>query len=278
MREILGVIDPIAVRFLGIKVHWYGVIIGLAIMLALYLAVSEGKRQGLRPDDFYDYLLYALPIALICARIYYVIFQWDYYKRFPAEIYRIWDGGIAIYGGLLGALLVLVIFCKKRQLSPWLFLDVIAPTVILAQGIGRWGNFINQEAHGEAVSRIFLVQMHLPNFIIEQMNIGGTYYQPTFLYESVWDILGFLVLILLRHRKKLFKQGEIFLTYVAWYSFGRFFIEGMRTDSLMLLGLRVSQWLSVILFIGALSTIIYRRLNNKHLPWYLVVQKDDDQA
>lgn len=269
MNGILGAIDPIAFQFLGLKVHWYGVIIGSAIILALYLAVSEGKRRGLKADDFYDYLLYALPVALICARIYYVVFQWDYYKHVPSEIYRIWDGGIAIYGGLLGALLVLVIFCQRRQISPWLFLDVIAPTVILAQGIGRWGNFINQEAHGEAVSRAFLAQMHLPEFIIEQMNIGGIYYQPTFLYESTWDILGFLVLVLLRHRKNLFKQGEIFLCYVAWYSFGRFFIEGMRTDSLMLLGLRVSQWLSVILFVSALTLIIYRRLTNKQLSWYL---------
>lgn len=269
MNFSLGVIDPIAFSLGGLQVHWYGVIIGCAVLLALCLAVSEGKKRQVPADDFYDYILWALPIALISARAYYVIFQWQYYQNDLSEIYRIWDGGIAIYGGLLGALLVLVIFCRKKQLSAWLFLDIISPTVILAQGIGRWGNFINQEAHGEAVSHAFLTSLHLPGFIIDQMNINGIYYQPTFLYESVWDILGFVILMLLRHRKHLFKRGEIFLTYVAWYSFGRFFIEGMRTDSLMLGALRVSQWLSVILFIGAIILIAYRRYYRPNEPWYL---------
>lgn len=269
MNLKLGAIDPIAFRLGPLQVHWYGVIIGCAVLLALYLSVTEGKKRGVDADDFYDFILWALPISLICARLYYVIFQWSYYKDDLSEIYRIWDGGIAIYGGLLGALAVLIVFCSYKNISAWLFLDIISPTVILAQGIGRWGNFINQEAHGDQVSRSFLEQLHLPNFIIEQMNINGVYYQPTFLYESTWDILGFLILLLLRHRKHLFKQGEIFLTYVAWYSFGRFFIEGMRTDSLMLGALRVSQWLSVILFITAIGLICYRRYYRPNDPWYI---------
>ena len=269
MNFNLGAIDPIAFNFLGFQVHWYGVIIGVAVLLALYLAVNEGKKRGIVADDFYDFILWALPIALICARAYYVIFRWSYYSANPSEIYRIWDGGIAIYGGLLGALVVLIVFCRIKKLSPWLFLDVISPTVILAQGIGRWGNFINQEAHGGPVTRAFLENLHLPNFIISQMNIQGIYYQPTFLYESLWDILGFVLLICLRHRQHLFKQGEIFLTYVAWYSFGRFFIEGMRTDSLMLGALRVSQWLSVILFVLALGIFWCRRYYLPNNPWYL---------
>jgi phosphatidylglycerol---prolipoprotein diacylglyceryl transferase len=152
---------------------------------------------------------------------------------------------------------------------------VIAPTVILAQGIGRWGNFINQEAHGGVTSLSFLHQLHLPAFIINQMYINGNYYQPTFLYESLWDVLGFLILISLRHRQGLFKQGEVFLSYVLWYSFGRFFIEGMRTDSLMLGGLRVSQWLSVVLFIVALGIWAYRRYYNPLNAWYVDGSKQD---
>lgn len=269
MTSFLGALNPIAFDLGGIQVHWYGIIISLAVMIAVVLSVREGKRRNLDEDYFYEYLLLALPFALISARAYYVIFEWSYYAQHPSEIYRIWDGGIAIYGGLIGALIVLVIYCRCKKISPWLFLDVIAPTVILAQGIGRWGNFMNQEAHGESTTRKFLENLHLPNFIIEQMQIKGVYYQPTFLYESLWDIAGFILLIVLRQKKNLFKRGEVFFSYVIWYSFGRFFIEGMRTDSLMLGFLRVSQWLSAILFIGAIIFWYARRYFEPLEPWYL---------
>lgn len=272
MRELnlfFGSIDPIALRLGPIAVHWYGVIIGSAVLLALYLSVREGKKRGIIEDYFYDFLVVALPVAIICARIYYVVFQWTYYSARPDEIIRIWDGGIAIYGGLIGAIMTLVVFCHVRNISPWLFMDVMAPTVIMAQGIGRWGNFINQEAHGLPTTRAFLSNLHLPDFIVNQMNIGGTYYQPTFLYESVWDILGFVLLMSLRHREHLFRRGEVVLSYIVWYSFGRFFIERMRTDSLMLGPLRVSQWLSVILFLGGIGLICWRRYWQPHNPWYL---------
>ena len=269
MENFVAAINPIAFNLGPIQVHWYGIIIAFAVFLAVILAVKEGTKRGLEEDYFYEYLLWALPVALICARTYYVIFEWPYYAQHLDEIYRIWDGGIAIYGGLIGALIVLVVYCRCKQISPWLFLDVIAPTVILAQGIGRWGNFINQEAHGESTTLKFLQNLHLPQFIIQQMQIKGVYYQPTFLYESLWDILGFVILISLRHRPKLFKRGEIFFSYVIWYSFGRFFIEGMRTDSLMLGVLRVSQWLSAILFIGAIIFWYARRYFEPLEPWYL---------
>lgn len=269
MENFLAAINPIAFDLGPIQVHWYGIIIAAAVFLAVILAVKEGTKRGLEEDYFYEYLLWALPISLICARTYYVIFEWPYYAQHLDEIYRIWDGGIAIYGGLIGALIVLIVYCRVKAISPWLFLDVIAPTVILAQGIGRWGNFINQEAHGESTTLKFLQSLHLPDFIIQQMQIKGVYYQPTFLYESLWDILGFIILISLRHRPKLFKRGEIFFSYVIWYSFGRFFIEAMRTDSLMLGVLRVSQWLSAILFIGAIIFWYARRYFEPLEPWYL---------
>ena len=262
MRELglfLGEIDPIALKLGPIAVHWYGVIIGIAVLLALYLSIKEGERRGIQEDNFYDFLIVALPVAIICARIYYVVFEWNYYASNPAEIIRIWDGGIAIYGGLIGAVLTLIIFCRVKKLSPWLFMDVMAPTVIMAQGIGRWGNFFNQEAHGVQTTRAFLERLCLPDFIINQMKIDGIYYQPTFLYESIWDLLGFGILMCLRHKNHLFKRGEVVLSYVIWYSFGRFFIEGMRTDSLMLGPLRVSQWLSVFLFFFGIGLILYRR-------------------
>lgn len=269
MFDTVAVIDKIAFNIGPIMVHWYGIIIATGVLLAVILSIREGNRRGLDEDYIYDFLLWAMPISIICARIYYVVFQWPYYSAHPEMIYRIWDGGIAIYGGLIGAAIVLIIFCNKNRLSAWEFLDIVAPTVIMAQGIGRWGNFINQEAHGVATSLNFLQDtLHLPHFIVQQMCINGVYYQPTFLYESVWDIAGFILLLALRHRKELFKRGEIFLTYVMWYSFGRFFIEGMRTDSLMLGPLRVSQWLSFIFFFSALTIWIIRR-KKQNQPWYL---------
>ena len=269
MEAVLAKIDPIAFELGPIPVHWYGIIIASAMVLAVFLAVNEGQKRGIKEDTIYDLLLWGLPLALICARLYYVIFQWQYYRVYPSEIYRIWDGGIAIYGGLIGAFIVVLVLCKRQEISAWLMLDVVAPTVILAQGIGRWGNFVNQEAHGKATSRFFLQSLHLPEWIINQMRINGVYYQPTFLYESVWDILGFILLVSLRHRLHLFKQGEVFLAYLIWYAFGRFFIEGMRTDSLMLGALRVSQWLSLLLFIGAIIVGVWRRRNDPTLEWYL---------
>jgi phosphatidylglycerol:prolipoprotein diacylglycerol transferase len=269
LNLFLAALNPIAFHLGGIKVHWYGIIIATGVVLAVYLSVREGKRRGLKEDDFYDLILWALPFSIISARIYYVVFQWSYYAQHLDQIYQIWDGGIAIYGCLIGAIIVISVFCHYRQIPEWLLLDVVAPTVIMAQGIGRWGNFMNQEAHGRPTTLAFLQKLHLPDFIIQQMRIRGVYYQPTFLYESLWDIAGFVVLMSLRHRPKLFKRGEVFFGYVIWYSFGRFFVEGMRTDSLMLGSLRVSQWLSVVLFIGAIAWLLHRRYWHPLAPWYL---------
>ncbi|MBF7125010.1 prolipoprotein diacylglyceryl transferase [Pediococcus pentosaceus] len=270
MNLTLGALNPIAFNLGGIQVHWYGIIIASAVVLATILAVQEAKRRRIDPDSIYDLILWALPVAIITARMYYVIFEWGYYQNHVDEIVRVWDGGIAIYGALIGAGIVVYLFCRANWIPVWLMLDIIAPVLIMAQGIGRWGNFMNQEAFGRITSLTFLQSLHLPHFIIQQMLINGAYRQPTFLYESLWDILGFIVLMSLRHKKHLFKQGEVFLSYVIWYAFGRFFVEGMRTDSLMLLGIRVSQWLSVILFIGAIGILVFRRKSmRERLPDYL---------
>ncbi|MBF7104095.1 prolipoprotein diacylglyceryl transferase [Pediococcus pentosaceus] len=270
MNLTLGALNPIAFNLGGIQVHWYGIIIASAVVLATILAVQEAKRRRIDPDSIYDLILWALPVAIITARMYYFIFEWGYYQNHVDEIVRVWDGGIAIYGALMGAGIVVYLFCRANWIPVWLMLDIIAPVLIMAQGIGRWGNFMNQEAFGRITSLAFLQSLHLPHFIIQQMLIDGAYRQPTFLYESLWDILGFIVLMSLRHKKHLFKQGEVFLSYVIWYAFGRFFVEGMRTDSLMLLGIRVSQWLSVILFIGAIGILLFRRKSmRERLPDYL---------
>ncbi len=266
----LGAIDPIAFSLGGLSVHWYGVIIASAVLLAIFLGTNESEKRGIKGDDIIDMMLWALPISIIGARIYYVIFEWRYYIQHPAEIIAIWNGGIAIYGGLIAGGLTVYWFTKKRGLPFWLVLDIAAPSVIIAQAIGRWGNFVNQEAHGEATTKAFLEGLHIPDFIVNNMNIEGVYYQPTFLYESLWNVLGFILLLILRRRKNLLKRGEVALSYVLWYSFGRFFIEGLRTDSLMLAQtIRVSQLLSILLFVGAILLWIYRRKKYSENPYYL---------
>ncbi|NUE97144.1 prolipoprotein diacylglyceryl transferase [Lactobacillus melliventris] len=262
-------INPVAFKLGNLSVKWYGIIMAVAIILAVSMAIFEGRKRQIESDDFMDLLLWAVPLGYVGARIYYVIFEWHYYSQHLDEIIAIWNGGIAIYGGLLAGLAVLLVFCYKRMLPPFLMLDIITPGVMAAQILGRWGNFINQEAHGGPTTLAFLQSLHLPDFIINQMKIGGVYYQPTFLYESFFNLIGLLIILLLRHRKHLFKQGEIFMLYLAWYSVVRFFVEGMRTDSLYLWGsIRVSQMLSVILLIVVIVLFIYRRRIVKP-KWYL---------
>lgn len=258
MNENIHPLNPIALKLGPIEVHWYGVIIGSGLALALFLAIREGNRRGLPKDTFADLMLWAIPIAIISARIYYVLFEWKYYVHHPAEIPAIWNGGIAIHGALIGSIITTYVFSKKRGISFWKIADIAAPSIILGQAIGRWGNFMNQEAHGREVSRAFLENLHLPDFIINQMYINGTYYHPTFLYESLWDFAGFILLIVLRRVN--LRRGELFLSYVIWYSIGRYFVEGMRTDSLMLTStLRMAQMISIVLVIFSIVVIIYRR-------------------
>ena len=273
---MLAALNPNAVQFRPFRIRWYGIIIASAVLLAVFLSVREGRRRGLKEDDIYDCLLWALPVALVCARAYYVIFQWKYYSQNPAMIPCIWDGGIAIYGGLIAAAIVFIIYCRRHALSPWLVLDIAAPTVMIAQAIGRWGNFMNQEAYGAPTTLHFLQSLHLPDWVIQQMLIDGAYRQPTFLYESAWNVLGFIIIMSIRHRTGWFKQGEILFSYLIWYSFGRFFIEGMRTDSLFIGPLRVSQIVSLVLFFGAIGLWIWRRKHSQ-LPDYLTGNQAKEQ-
>lgn len=265
---MFGVVNPVAFHLFGIAVYWYAVIIVSGIVLAVWLSSREAVRVGLKSDDVIDFMLWGLPCAIIGARLYYVIFQWQDYVDNPIEIILTRNGGLAIYGGLIGGGLALFFFTRHRFISTWTFLDIAAPSVILAQAIGRWGNFMNHEAYGPATTRGFLENLHLPKFIIDNMDIDGTYHQPTFLYESTWNVLGFIVLVLLRRKKDFLREGEVFLSYLIWYSFGRFFIEGMRTDSLYAFGnIRVSQVVSLVLFFGAIGLIIWRRKKG-NIPYY----------
>lgn len=268
MEQGIQPLNPIAIDLGPIQVHWYGLIIGFGVLLGLIIALRESERRGLDKEIFTDLILFAVPIAIISARIYYVIFQWEYYSQNPGDIIKIWNGGIAIHGALIGSVLTAIVFAKVKKVSFWKLVDIAAPSLLLGQAIGRWGNFMNQEAHGGEVTRSFLENMHLPEFIINQMYINGTYYHPTFLYESIWNILG--VIILLSLRKVNLRRGELFLTYVLWYSIGRYFIEGLRTDSLMLTeSLRIAQVISIVLVVVAIALVVYRRVRGHADKRYL---------
>jgi phosphatidylglycerol:prolipoprotein diacylglycerol transferase len=215
-----------------------------------------------------NFILWALPIAIIGARLYYILFDLEPYLADPIQIFNTRSGGLAIYGGLIAAVIVLIVYTRHNFIDPWLFLDVVAPGVMLGQAMGRWGNFTNHEAYGGETTRQFLESLHLPQFIINNMYIDGAFRQPTFFYESMWSLLG-LILILIIRKKVAVKCGELFLGYVTWYSFGRFFVEGMRTDSLYFFGgLRVSQVLSLVLFVGGIALLYYRRKKRTDIKLY----------
>ncbi|HFD7531283.1 TPA: prolipoprotein diacylglyceryl transferase [Staphylococcus aureus] len=258
MGIVFNYIDPVAFNLGPLSVRWYGIIIAVGILLGYFVAQRALVKAGLHKDTLVDIIFYSALFGFIAARIYFVIFQWPYYAENPGEIIKIWHGGIAIHGGLIGGFIAGVIVCKVKNLNPFQIGDIVAPSIILAQGIGRWGNFMNHEAHGGPVSRAFLEQLHLPNFITENMYINGQYYHPTFLYESIWDVAGFIILVNIRKHLKL---GETFFLYLTWYSIGRFFIEGLRTDSLMLTSnIRVAQLVSILLILISISLIVYRRI------------------
>ncbi|NQN67152.1 prolipoprotein diacylglyceryl transferase [Streptococcus suis] len=255
--------DPIAIRLGPLEIRWYAICILLGLVLGVYLATKEAPRKKILQDDILDFILLAFPLSIIGARIYYVAFSWSEYKDNLLSVFAIWNGGIAIYGGLITGALVLYFFTRYRFINTLDFLDVVAPSVMIAQAIGRWGNFFNQEAYGKAVESLD----YLPGFIRDQMYIEGAYRQPTFLFESLWNLLGFGLICILRRRPGLLKQGEITAFYLIWYGFGRLLIEGLRTDSLMFLGIRVSQWLSGILILVGISMVVVRRRQSS-IPFY----------
>lgn len=253
-------LDRVFIQLGPFSIYWYGVIIALGLFLGLYLATREADRLGLKKDYFIDLVVIATPVAIIFARIYYVIFEWDLYRDGPLwKMIAVWEGGIAIHGALIGAVLTAILYARYKNISFFQLADIAAPSIILGQAIGRWGNFMNQEAHGGPISQTTYENFHqyLPDFIMNQMCIDGMMYHPTFLYESIWNFIVFGFLLLLRKYNPL--RGEVFLSYVILYSIGRIFIEAMRTDSLWLGPIKQAQFFSLILIVGALIIIIYRR-------------------
>lgn len=261
-------LSNVAFNIFGINVYWYGVIIGSGIMLALLLAIYEAKRTNQKPDDYIDFTMIAIVVCVICARLYYVIFSWDYYSQHISEVFAIRNGGLAIYGGIIGGVITAFLFTKKKKLNFWLFADTAAPSLLLGQIIGRWGNFFNREAFGGYTDGLFAMRYmkdqvsNIPQSVINNIvTVNGVDYiqvQPTFLYESLWNLGVFIILMILKRNKKF--DGQIFGLYILGYAIGRVWIEGLRTDQLILghTGIAVSQLLSaVLIFVGI--AILYMR-------------------
>lgn len=254
--------NPELINIFGLSIRWYSVLILIGAALGIYLLKREANRYGMNWDFVFNLSFWTIIFGIIGARLYYVIFHWAEYRTNLLDIFKIWNGGLAIHGGLIAGAITVYLYCKKVGASTLKIIDMAIPSVIIAQAIGRWGNFFNSEAHGVATSLSKLQSLHIPKFIIDGMNIDGVYYHPTFLYESIWCLLGFIILLIIR-RNKYTKVGTITGTYLMWYSTGRFFIEHLRTDSLMLGGFRVAQIISIILFITGLFLIIRNKRQGK---------------
>lgn len=254
--------NKIALSLGPLTITWYSICILLGIILAGIIINREAKKYNIPTSFITNLVFWCVVFGLLGARIYYVLFNLDYYASSPIEIIKIWNGGLAIHGGIIAGLITLVVYCKKYQVNILKMLDIAAPALLLAQGIGRWGNFFNGEAHGGIVTRSFLEGLHLPEFIIDGMHIGGHYYHPTFLYESVFCIIGFFVLFGFRSLKKA-KLGNTTALYLIWYGVLRFFVESLRTDSLMLGSLKMAQVISKIMVVVGIVMFIITKIKCK---------------
>ncbi|MDO4312843.1 MAG: prolipoprotein diacylglyceryl transferase [Eubacteriales bacterium] len=267
----------------GFDIAFYGMIIGVGILAGILIAMLQAKRTKQNPETYVDLAIYGVIFGIIGARIYYVIFSWDMYKNDLLSIFNIRQGGLAIYGGVIGAVITVFVFARKRNLAPGRLLDTACLGLVLGQAIGRWGNFFNREAFGEYTNGLFAMRIPIDavrsSDVTQQMRdhlemidgVGYIQVHPTFLYESVWCLLV-LALLLFYHRRQMFK-GEIFLVYLAGYGFGRFWIEGLRTDQLLLPGIgwpvsRVLAFLltagSVVLIVKVRKTMLRRRTMHRH--------------
>ena len=250
--------DRVAIDLGFIQIYWYSLTMLFGVLFGALVAFLEVRRQKMNLIDFENMAFYAILSGFLGARIYYVLFNLDYYLKYPGEIIAVWNGGLAIHGAIIGSCIAILLYCKKKKMPFLKILDICVPGLLLGQIIGRWGNFFNGEAHGGVVTRAFLEKLHLPNFIIDGMNINGVYYHPTFLYESMLNLVCFIVLIILRRNKKI-KTGMFVGIYMVWYGVVRFFVEGLRTDSLMLGSLRMAQVISIVMVVLGIGILIWSR-------------------
>lgn len=250
-----------------IKIYWYSFFILMGVIVGYKLAINESQKFKIPKDYMINYFFYVLIFGLLGARAYYVIFNFAEYQNNLLDIFKVWEGGLAIHGGIIAGILVTLVYTKKYKIPFFRIVDIMVISLIIGQCIGRWGNFFNGEAHGPVTTLSFLQSLHLPKFIIDGMYINGNYYQPTFLYESIGCLIGFILLILIRKRKNLI-LGDLTSIYLIWYGIIRFFIEGLRTDSLLFFNLKAAQLVSIIMIICGILIIVLTRCITKYRKYY----------
>ena len=250
--------NPIFIDLGFIQIYWYSITMLLAILTGSFLFYKALKKKKISEFDITNILFYAVLFGIIGARVYYCLFNLDYYLKYPLEILEVWNGGLAIHGAILGGFIAIVFYCKKHKINILKITDAASFSVIIAQAIGRWGNFFNGEAHGAITTLEALQAWHLPNFIIEGMHIGNAYYVPTFLIESIFCFVLFIVLLIVRGNRYI-KLGQTTCLYMMLYGIERFIVEGMRTDSLMLGNLRIAQLVSVVMVVVGLVLFLKLR-------------------
>jgi phosphatidylglycerol:prolipoprotein diacylglycerol transferase len=268
MDMIANNINPVAFSIGAFEIRWYSLCILAAVIVGYFTINRECKRFGLRSDFVFNMMFWAFVVGLLGARVYYVIFNLSAFKGDWLSIFKIWEGGLAIHGGLIGGLITIILYCKKYKVKPVRILDFVAPAMLICQSIGRWGNFFNQEAHGPATSPDMLRRFFIPDFIIQGMTVeDGVTYTPLFLYESLLCLVAFIIILIIR-RGKYVKIGQPFAFYLLFYGAIRFFIEMGRTDSLMLGGFKMAQVVSVIFFIVGFCMLAYSSRKNKFEDLY----------
>ena len=251
--------NPVLFEIGPVTIYWYSVLILVAFVLATYFAMREAKRFGISKDFIFNMVFWVVIFGILGARLYFILFNWAYFSANPMEIFKIWNGGLAIHGGLIAGFIVVVVYSRKYKTNTFKLADICVVPMLLAQAIGRWGNFFNGEAHGAATTLQHLKDLFIPQFIIDGVHIGGVYYEPTFFYESLWCLLGFVILLIVR-RNKYIKIGQLTCLYAIWYGVGRFFIEASRTDSLMFGGFKAAQIISIVLIVvGSIAFMIQSR-------------------
>lgn len=244
--------NPVIFNIGSFELRWYSVLIAFAVIIGYVMIMSESKRFKIKKEFMFNMMFWTLIFAIIGARLYYVAFNLEYYSSNIVEIFQVWKGGLAIHGGLLFGTITIIIYCKKYKVRVGKILDIIVPPLLLGQAIGRWGNFFNSEAYGSIVTYQQLVNMKIiPQFIIDNMFINGSYHLPMFYFESLWCLLGFFLSLFLRRRKYI-KDGQLVAFYMMWYGAARFVIETFRTDALLFNGIRVARVVSVLMFIAGL--------------------------
>lgn len=247
----------------GIKIYWYSVMILIGVLLGSYLVLKESKKFNISKEKISDMLFYTIIFGIIGARLYYVLFNLDYYINYPIDIIKVWEGGLAIHGGIIAGAIYLIYYTKKNNLNTLIVTDICVPGLLIGQAIGRWGNFFNKEAHGPVTSIEYLKKLQIPNFIIEGMKIDGEYYIPTFFYESLWCIIGLVIILLIRRLKKI-KIGTLTGFYMIWYGIGRYMIESLRTDSLMISALKQAQIISILMILIGLIIIVISQKQERY--------------